>query len=620
MFRRSSIDSECLLHRGGALGAIALLLLTSLAVASPAAAGSGFTDIDDSPFKDSIEWLVDQGITSGCSVDPPKFCPTAKVTREQMAIFLDRALELPDETDPHPFTDIGTRSATAQQAIQNLWGSGIAAGCTATKFCPTANVTREQMAIFLDRGLPLPDEPDPHPFTDIGTRSAVAQDAIRNLWGAGITGGCTATRYCPLGLVTRGQMAAFLHRALGEPDGNEAPVLQAISGKAVAERASLDVAISATDPDGDTLTITAAVWPDAPWATLVGSGSSRTLQLRPNTNSAGVYDVTVTATDPDGLTDTVTFALTVNRTPPYGGTEGFFAITKSAGISANSTASDSFRLTNRSGNGAEITSVSIDISTTLLPNLVFDPAGVIHVGVGKCFTADGGAATTGLVTDGSGSGAASCVAPYADPRDGGYEVLNLAFDDFGPGESFTFSADVDPLSLDGSNTNQATDFISGLEMSGTTVSITFSNGDIRTVQTFRTIDSQGGSQNSATGEATLAQPTISAIGFPDNQATVTDPEQVIRVEGPVGATVILLQVEAGMYQQTGPVGEYEANTALLLAEFIEEIPDAGFLDIPVTVQRFADGGGYNHFVAVTSTGDRRTTSLNSDVIVLKLAD
>jgi hypothetical protein len=83
-------------------------------------------------------------------------------------------------------------------------------------FCPDNNVTREQMAIFLDRGVPLPDETDPHPFTDIGTRSAVAQEAIQNMWGAGITSGCTATKYCPLGLVTRGQMAAFLHRAVGD--------------------------------------------------------------------------------------------------------------------------------------------------------------------------------------------------------------------------------------------------------------------------------------------------------------------------------------------------------------------------------------------------------------------
>ena len=59
-------------------------------------------------------------------------------------------------------------------------------------------------------------ETDPHPFTDIGGRTAEAQQAIQNIWGAGIKTGCTATKYCPLSPVTREQMAAFLHRALGE--------------------------------------------------------------------------------------------------------------------------------------------------------------------------------------------------------------------------------------------------------------------------------------------------------------------------------------------------------------------------------------------------------------------
>ncbi|MGH2382219.1 MAG: hypothetical protein ACRDG7_13495 [Candidatus Limnocylindria bacterium] len=37
---------------------------------------------------------------------------------------------------------------------------------------------------------------------------------INRVAAAGITRGCTETTYCPLQLVTRGQMAAFLHRSL----------------------------------------------------------------------------------------------------------------------------------------------------------------------------------------------------------------------------------------------------------------------------------------------------------------------------------------------------------------------------------------------------------------------
>jgi len=38
---------------------------------------------------------------------------------------------------------------------------------------------------------------------------------INRLRHANLTSGCTPTTYCPTANVTRGQMAAFLHRAFG---------------------------------------------------------------------------------------------------------------------------------------------------------------------------------------------------------------------------------------------------------------------------------------------------------------------------------------------------------------------------------------------------------------------
>ena len=53
----------------------------------------------------------------------------------------------------------------------------------------------------------------PHPFIDV----ASFEREISWLYREGITGGCTATRFCPSNAVTRGQMAAFLNRALNLP-------------------------------------------------------------------------------------------------------------------------------------------------------------------------------------------------------------------------------------------------------------------------------------------------------------------------------------------------------------------------------------------------------------------
>lgn len=67
-----------------------------------------------------------------------------------MAAFLDRALHLPPTAIDH-FTDDETSSFEA--SIDRLAASGITKGCTATTFCPKATVTRGQMAAFLRRAL-----------------------------------------------------------------------------------------------------------------------------------------------------------------------------------------------------------------------------------------------------------------------------------------------------------------------------------------------------------------------------------------------------------------------------------------------------------------------------------
>jgi hypothetical protein len=100
--------------------------------------------------------------------------------------------------------------------------SGITKGCNPpanTNFCPNSVVTRGQMAAFLHRALAglIDDSGSANAFTDVGN-SPFATD-IAWLARTGITKGCNPpsnTRFCPDSKVTRGQMAAFLHRALAD--------------------------------------------------------------------------------------------------------------------------------------------------------------------------------------------------------------------------------------------------------------------------------------------------------------------------------------------------------------------------------------------------------------------
>ncbi|MGA9594778.1 MAG: S-layer homology domain-containing protein, partial [Acidimicrobiia bacterium] len=99
-----------------------------------------------------------------------------------------------------------------------LAAAGITRGCNPPvndKYCPTANVTREQMAAFLVRALGLTANTSPG-FVD--DDNSVFEVDIEKLATAGITKGCNPPvndRFCPTNPVTRGQMAAFLSRALG---------------------------------------------------------------------------------------------------------------------------------------------------------------------------------------------------------------------------------------------------------------------------------------------------------------------------------------------------------------------------------------------------------------------
>jgi hypothetical protein len=186
----------------------ATLVAPSLALPGGAAAAPvpPFTDIDGHPFEADIEWLRLQELTTGCGGG--RYCPNASVTRAEMASFLVRALDLP-ATGADPFTD--DEGLAAEDDINRLFAAGVTTGCTATRFCPSALVTRAQMASFLARGFEIA-----YPVRDYFSDDdrSVHQTDVNRLAESAITGGCGGIRFCPNATTTRGQMAAFLHRSL----------------------------------------------------------------------------------------------------------------------------------------------------------------------------------------------------------------------------------------------------------------------------------------------------------------------------------------------------------------------------------------------------------------------
>lgn len=175
-----------------------------------------FMDDDDNTFTANIESIAAANVTKGCNPPfNDRFCPGDDVSREQMAAFIVRALGLTANDHPG-FTDVAPGTTFAQDigklATAGITkGCNPPAN---TRFCPKDDVSREQMAAFIVRALGLTDETHPG-FTDVAAGSTFVVD-IERLATAGITKGCNPpanTRYCPKDQVTRGQMAAFLDRA-----------------------------------------------------------------------------------------------------------------------------------------------------------------------------------------------------------------------------------------------------------------------------------------------------------------------------------------------------------------------------------------------------------------------
>ena len=135
------------------------------------------------------------------------------------------------------FSDV-PRSNPFYKKIETLLHHGITSGCTATQYCPTAIVPRDQMAIFIGKGIAgaaplipvsgtlggLPYDCTPggvSRFTDVAPTDSACKHihfiAVQN-----VTLGCSATQYCPGLNVTRDAMASFIAKAIVAPGGGNA--------------------------------------------------------------------------------------------------------------------------------------------------------------------------------------------------------------------------------------------------------------------------------------------------------------------------------------------------------------------------------------------------------------
>jgi hypothetical protein len=164
--------------------------------------------------------IYDDGITLGYG--DGRYGPDDPVTREQMAVFILKALnEAPADGycgSTSPFTDV-LPGRWSCKYVKRLVELGITTGIGGGLFGPEGVVTREQMAVFITRALEqVPADGycgTEDPFTDVPSGWWSCK-YVKRLVELGVTLGIGEGLYGPGNPVTRAQMAVFLSRAFIE--------------------------------------------------------------------------------------------------------------------------------------------------------------------------------------------------------------------------------------------------------------------------------------------------------------------------------------------------------------------------------------------------------------------
>ena len=270
----------------------ALAMLASVLVAAPAVAAddppepdytatfdacagspsSGYTDVPSGHANaGDIDCIAYYGVTKGTSATT--YSPLMSVSREHMALFLIRlaglvGIEMTSTPDDPGYTDVGDLSEKSQTAIAQLADLDITRGTSDTTFSPGDSVRRDHMALFIAR---LMDKMDPmesgsdtygytpedvvevkaveddtdtadmdetvkakmigSPYSDLGSATKSAYDAITALYELGVLSGISDTSYGPSTLITRASMAEFMAGVLDHSNARPAGIsMQAVKG------------------------------------------------------------------------------------------------------------------------------------------------------------------------------------------------------------------------------------------------------------------------------------------------------------------------------------------------------------------------------------------------------
>jgi uncharacterized protein YkwD len=182
------------------------------AVAAPAGAVAGFGDVPADEFYSDAVQWMVDSEITS-GTSPGCFAPGDPATRGQAATFIHRFYGEPPG-GPTGFVDVSPTDFFAD-AIGWMADQAITTGTSASLFSPARLVTRGEVATFLHRAAGSPPGGS-EPFADVSSSDFFA-GAVSWMVAEGITLGTSPTTFSPNRAVTRAEMATLLYRAAGSP-------------------------------------------------------------------------------------------------------------------------------------------------------------------------------------------------------------------------------------------------------------------------------------------------------------------------------------------------------------------------------------------------------------------
>jgi hypothetical protein len=183
---------------------------------------AAFTDLDGHWARESIEFMAARAVVSG--VGGGKFAPDLEVSRAEFARMIVGILGLEVIEPTGAVFDDVPKAAWYAGAVETAYAQGLVSGIGERKFAPQEKITREQMAALIARALKsagkdvdLTDEQAGallENYADQSLISGWARQALAEAVHAGILKGRTAATLDPRGLATRAEAVVMLKNLL----------------------------------------------------------------------------------------------------------------------------------------------------------------------------------------------------------------------------------------------------------------------------------------------------------------------------------------------------------------------------------------------------------------------